>query len=114
MEEEIIWPTYKTNNGSKHERNLAIYKARVAGKSYKDIGLEFNRSPTRVYDIYQQGVRLLKYQRRLHAENLAYAKKYRHEIVQMVKAADPEVLKKIARVLVNEAGEGKYDWEGFE
>jgi hypothetical protein len=32
----------------------------------------------------------------------------------MVKAADPEVLKKIARVLVNEAGEGKYDWEGFE
>ena len=109
MEEEIIWPTYSTNNGSKHERNLAMYKARVAGKSYKDIGLEFNRSPARVCDIYHQGVRRLKYQRRRHAENLTYAKKYRHEIVQMVKAVDPEVLKKIARVLVNEAGEGKLE-----
>jgi hypothetical protein len=27
----------------------------------------------------------------------------------MVKAVDPEVLKKIARVLVNEAGEGKLE-----
>jgi hypothetical protein len=105
--DKIVWPVYPSGNNAKSERNLAIYKARVAGRTYTDIGAEFNKSPARMRSIYEWGVRLLKAQQRWHKINTAWARKYRHKIVQLVTAADPEVLREVAEVI---DFEGKDDW----
>ena len=60
MTEESEWPNYHKTMFA--ERNLAIYKARRAGRTLNDVGKEFGVTQERVRQIWFQGERILEEQ----------------------------------------------------